>query len=119
MNDLLEKILSGALTIALFCWIWARSTAQADKIEKRVTDIEKGFMTREEFLREMNGFTQARQSMHAENQASLRELHDEIAANEKRRSTTEHEILDVVNKLNLKQAAADAVEKYKNARNDR
>jgi hypothetical protein len=119
MNDLLEKILSGVLTIALFTWIWMRSTAQSDKLEKRVAEIEKNGMTREEFLRGLNDWSQGRREMHAENQACLREIRDDIKENEKRRSHTEHAILDVVNELRLKNAATEAVEKYKDARNDR
>lgn len=74
MDDVLEKILTGALTILLFGWIWARSTAQSDKLEKRVSEIEKNGMTREEFAREMAGWAQKREQMHEENQVSLREI---------------------------------------------
>lgn len=108
MNDLLEKILSGALTLLLFGWIWSRFQNRHDKLEERVLVIEQKIITRAE-LREM----------HAENQGTLKELRDQIAANEKRRSDTEHAILNVVNALSVKSAAAEAVQNYRDSQNVR
>lgn len=119
MSDLWEKILSGALTLILFGWIWARSTTRSDELEKRVLAIEKDGMTRDEFVREMAVWTQDRRAMHEENQSCLREIRDQMGENEKRRSHTEHAILDVVNQLRVKQAATEAVENYRNTRSDR
>lgn len=117
--ELLEKILTGAVTLALFAWIWVRSQARSDNLEKRVAEIEKTGMTREEFVREMAVVNQTRQNMHAENQAGIKEIRDDIKENEKRRSHTEHAILDIVHELKMKHAATEAVEKYKDTRNDR
>jgi hypothetical protein len=119
MNELLEKILTGALTIVLFGWVWVRSQARSDKFEERLALIEKTGLTREEFVREMAGWSQKREQMHEENQSALREIRQEMKDNEKRRSSTEHAILDVVNALNLKQAASEAVENYRNRRDER
>lgn len=81
--------------------------------------IEQTRMTREEFLRELAEWTHDRRSMHAENQTCLREIREQIDENEKRRSHTEHAILDVVNQLKIKQAVSDAVGNRRNTRDDR
>jgi hypothetical protein len=121
MNELWEKILSGAigLVFVLGGWIWTRFQNRADKLEDRVLAIEQSRMTREEFLRGLADWTSDRRTMHEENQVQFREIREDMAKNEKRRSDTEHAILDVVNKLALKQAATEAVEKYRSTRNDR
>lgn len=118
MNEILERILSGALTIALFGWIWARFQTRHDKLEERVQLIERTGLSREEFVREMTGLAEKREQMHEENQSSMREIREELKDNEKRRSHTEHAILDVVNEIKIKNAASEAVEKYR-TRNDR
>ena len=126
MNDLLEKILSGVLTLLLFGWIWSRFQRSHDDLEKshgdlekRVLVIEQDRMTRAEFLAGLAASAQDRRQMHEENQASVKELREQILANEARRSKTEHEILDVVNQLRLKSAATEAVENYRNTQNTR
>lgn len=113
MNDLLEKILSGTLTLLLFGWVWNRSQKRTDELEKRMQAIELAHMSREEHLRILGEMATARKEMHAENQAALKELRREIGENEKKRSVTEHAILNVVHDLRLKNAASEAVEKYR------
>lgn len=118
MNDLLEKILSGAigLTLLLLGWIWIRSTNRADDLEKRMLVIEKNHMSRDEVLRLFSESAQSRKEMHVENQGWQDEIRKKIDDNEAKRSHTEHAILDIVNELKLKNAATEAVEKYKHTR---
>jgi hypothetical protein len=119
MNELLEKILSGALTLLLFGWIWNRFQNRHDELEKRVLVIEQDRMTRAEFVAGLAASARDRREMHDENQTAMKELRDQIAAYEVRRSKTEHDILDVVNKLSVKSAAAEAVENYRNTHSTR
>lgn len=113
MNDLFEKVISGALTLLLFGWIWNRFQNRHDDLEKRVLAIEQNRLTREEFAAGLLSSAQDRRQMHEENKVAHKELRDLIAANETRRSKTEHDILNVVNTLRLKSAANEAVENYK------
>jgi len=123
MNDLLERIFTGAITLVLLGWIWVRSQGRADALEKRVLAIELAFeqsrLNREELLGFMARSTQERREMHEENQAWQREIRQLIEANEQKRSKTEHAILDSVNALKMKNAASEAVEKYRNQQNER
>jgi len=119
MNDLLEKILSGAITLALIIWTWTRFQGRHDRLEERVAVIEKTGMTRDEFVQKLNEWSQDRREMHRENQACLKDIRDQLIANEAKRHKTEHEILDVVNALTLKQAASEAIEKYRHRHDDR
>lgn len=119
MNELLEKILSGALTLLLFGWIWSRFQARHDDLEKRVLVIEQDRLTRAEFLAGLAASAQDRREMHEENQSALKELRNQIAANEAKRHTTEHAILNVVNALSVKSAAAEAVQNYRDSQNAR
>jgi len=118
MNEILERILTGAITLALLAWTWTRFQVRHDRLEERVSAIEQNGMTREEFSRKFAEWSQDRREMHQENQHCLKEIRAQIDENEQRRSHTEHAILDVVNALNLKQAASEAIEKYR-TRNDR
>jgi hypothetical protein len=115
MNELLEKILSGALTLLLFGWIWSRFQTRHDELEKRVLVIEQEGLTRPEFQAGLAAAVQGQREMHQENQACLKELRDLIAANEVKRHNTEHAILNVVNALSSKAAAAEAVQNYRDA----
>ena len=108
MNDLVEKLVTGAIGMALLLYTWLRFQNRHDDLEKRVLSIEQNLMTREE-LREM----------HEENKAQNKELREQMATNEAKRSRTEHEILDVVNQLRLKSAASEAVEHYRNTQTPR
>jgi len=119
MNDIVEKIVTGALTLALLGWTWLRFQNRHDKLEERVLVIEQDRLTRAEFIAGLAASAQERRTMHDENQASNKELRDMIAANEAKRSKTEHEILDVVNQLRLKSAAAEAVQNYRDSQNAR
>lgn len=123
MNDLLERIFTGAITLVLLGWIWVRSQSRADKLEQRVLTIElaveQGRLNREELLRFLAESAQSRREMHEENQACLREIRQQIETNEQKRSKTEHAILDSVNALKLKNAANEAVEKYRNQQSER
>ena len=108
MNELWEKVVTGTLTLALLAYTWLRFQTRHDKLEERVLVIEQKTISREE-LREM----------HEENQGALKEMRDQIVANEKRRHDTEHAILNVVNTLSSKAAAAEAVQKYRDTQNAR
>ena len=118
MNEILERLLTGAITLALLAWTWSRFQGRHDKLEERVASIEKTAMTREEFVQKLTEWSQDRREMHRENQTCLKEIRDQLIANEAKRHKTEHEILNVVNALTMKQAASEAVEKYR-TRNDR
>jgi hypothetical protein len=117
MNELLEKIITGALTLALLAYTWLRFQSRHDDLEKRVLVMEQDRMTRAEFIAGLAASAQDRREMHEENQLCLKELRDQIAANEVKRHNTEHAILDVVNQLRLKSAASEAVENYRNTQN--
>jgi len=117
MNEIWERVLTGVLTLALLGWIWTRSTKRADELETRMVAVEKACaqygMLQAELMRALEAGAQSRKEMHEENVRNWRELREDIGENEKRRSKTEHDILDKVNQITLKAAEIAAVEKFK------
>jgi hypothetical protein len=117
MNEIWERVLTGVVTLALLSWIWARSTKRTDELETRVVAVEKAcaqyVMLHAEVMRMFEAGAQARKEMHEENLRNWRELREDIGDNEKRRSKTEHDILDKVNTITTKAAEIAAVERFK------
>jgi hypothetical protein len=117
MNALWERIVTGAVTLAILAWIWSRSTKRADEQETRLVAVEKACaqhaMLHAELMRALEAGAQSRKEMHEENVRNWRELREDIGENEKRRSHTEHDILEKVNAITMKAAEIAAVERFK------